>query len=133
VESERKATALRSLSTQAFVPLSLSLSLAIAVLAYLAARLCLEGRRAEVEIMRLVGAQEWFVRFPWAVSAALTGLAGSALGLAALGLAQMLLSGVLYEPPLWIKLGSLPVEDAAAMVFMAVSMSALGGWLAARE
>ncbi|MFP5223705.1 MAG: cell division protein FtsX [Acidobacteriota bacterium] len=127
------ATALRSLSMQALVPLSLSLSLAIAVVAYLAARLCLEGRRAEVEIMRLVGAQEWFVRLPWAVSAGVTGLTGALLGLGALYTLQLALSGVLYEPPLWIRLGPLPLEEAGAMLLMALAMSFLGGWLAARE
>jgi len=127
------ATALRSLSVQVLVPLSLSLSLAIAVVAYLAARLCLEGRRAEVEILRLVGAEEWFVRLPWAVSAAATGLAGVLAGLAALRLAQAALATVLYEPPLWIRLGPLPLEETLAMVLMAMIMSALGGWLAARE
>jgi cell division transport system permease protein len=127
------ATALRGLSVTALIPLSLSLSLAIALVAYLAARLCLEGRRAEVEIMRLVGAQEWFVRLPWAVSAAVTGLVGAAAGLAALRAAQFFLSGVLYEPPLWIRLNPLPLEETAAMALMALVMSALGGWLAARE
>lgn len=127
------ATALRSLSVRALAPLSLSLSLAIAVVAYLAARLCLEGRRAEVEIMRLVGAKEWFVRLPWAVSAGFTGLAGAVAGLGALFAVQQALSGVLYEPPLWIRLGPLPLEEAGAMVLLALVMSALGGWLAARE
>jgi cell division transport system permease protein len=127
------ATALRSLSVQVLIPLSLSLSLAIAVVAYLAARLCLEGRRTEVEILRLVGAREWFVRLPWAVSATVTGLAGSLAGLGALRLTQIALASVLYEPPLWIKLGPLPLEEALVMVLMAAMTSALGGWLAARE
>jgi cell division transport system permease protein len=127
------ATALRSLSMRALIPLSLSLSLAIAVVAYLAARLCLEGRRAEVEIMRLVGAREWFVRLPWAISAAVTGLVGAVAGLGALHLAQAALAEALYEPPLWIRLGPLPLEEAGAMILLALMMSALGGWLAARE
>lgn len=127
------ATALRSLSARALVPLSLSLSLAVAVVAFLGARLCLEGRRAEVEILRLVGAREWFVRLPWAVSAAVTGLAGALAGLGVLRAAQYALSEALYEPPLWIKIGPLPIEEAGAMVLLAVAMSALGGWLAARE
>lgn len=127
------AMALRQLSVRALIPLSVSLSLVIAVVAYLAARLCLEGRRAEVEIMRLVGAQEWFVRLPWAISAGVTGLFGAAAGLGALYGLQETLSGILYEPPLWITLGALPAEEACAMLFMAACMSALGGWLAARE
>jgi len=127
------ASALRALSAHALIPLSVSLSLVIAVVAYLAARLCLEGRRAEVEIMRLVGAQEWFVRLPWAVSAAVTGLAGSLAGLLLLLAVQIGLADSLHAPPLWIKLGPLPMEEAAAMAVMALIMSALGGWLAARE
>ena len=127
------AAALRSLSAHALIPLSVSLSLVIALVAFLAARLCLEGRRAEVEIMRLVGAREWFVRLPWAVSAAMTGLAGAVAGLALLHAVQAGLAEALYAPPLWIKLGPLPVEEAAAMAALALIMSALGGWLAARE
>lgn len=127
------ALALRALSIKALAPLSVSLSLVIALVAYFAARLTLEGQRAEVEIMRLVGAQEWFVRLPWAVSAACTGLAGAAAGLGALKLLQSALAGVLYEAPLWIMLAPPPIEEALVMGFMTLAMSALGGWLAARE
>ncbi len=127
------ATALRALSLKALLPLSLSLCLAIAVLAYLAARLCLEGRRNEVEILRLVGAREWFVRLPWAVSASLTGVAGAAAGLGALYAAQQAARESFYEAPLWIRLTPLSIEETAAMLFMALVMSALGGWLAARR
>ncbi|MFZ5426562.1 MAG: cell division protein FtsX [Thermodesulfobacteriota bacterium] len=127
------ATALRSLSVKALVPLSLSLSLAVAAVAYLAARLSLESRREEVEILRLVGAREWFVRLPWAVSAGLTGLAGALIGLGVLRVLQSALSGALHEPPLWIRIGPLPIEEAGAMTLLTLVMSALGGWLAARE
>ena len=127
------AHALRKLSVNALAPLSVSLSLVIALLAYFSARLCLEGRRAEVEIMRLVGAVEWFVRLPWAVSAGLTGLTGGLAGLLVLRVVQASLAGALYEAPLWIQIVPLPLEEAAAMAFMALVMSALGGWLAARE
>lgn len=127
------ATALRSLSVKALVPLSVSVSLAIAVVAYLAARLCLEGRRNEVEILRLVGAKEWFVRLPWAVSAAVTGVTGAVAGLGALRAVQEAVASLLYEPPLWIRLEPLSLEEAGAMLLLALVMSALGGWLAARE
>lgn len=127
------AMALRGLSLKALLPLSVSLSLVIAMVAYFSARLSLEGQRAEVEIMRLVGAKEWFVRLPWAVSAMLTGLAGSLVGLGALRLLQVSLGGALYEAPLWISLYPLPLGEALVMGFMALAMSGLGGWLAARE
>jgi len=127
------AQALRGLSATLLVPLCVSLGAVIALVAYLAARLCLEGRRAEVELMRLVGAREWFVRLPWAVSAALTGLAGALTGLGGLYALRLGLAGTLYGPPLWIRLVPLPLEEAAAMLALTVLMSALGGLLAARE
>ncbi len=127
------AKALRKLSVTALIPLSASLSLVIALLAYFSARLCLEGRRAEVVIMRLVGAVEWFVRLPWTVSSGLTGFAGALAGLGVLRLLQANLAGALYEAPLWLRIAPLPPEEAAAMALMALVMSALGGWLAAGE
>ncbi|WP_243439937.1 cell division protein FtsX [Fundidesulfovibrio soli] len=127
------AQALRSLSAAALWPLAGALALAVALVAYLSARLCLEGRRAEVELMRLVGAKEWFVRLPWVVSAALTGLAGSLLGLAALAALRLVLAGRLHGPPLWIRLAPMPLEEMAAMVALAACMAALGGLLAARR
>jgi cell division transport system permease protein len=126
------AAALRNLSVTALVPLSASLSLAVALLAYLAARLSLASRRDEVEIMRLVGADEWFVRLPWAISAGLTGLAGALAGLVCLDSARLMLSEALDAAPLWIRLSPLPWEEGAAMAAMALGMSMLGGWLAAR-
>jgi cell division transport system permease protein len=127
------AQALRSLSAKAFWPLSGSLCLVIALVAYFSARLCLEGLRAEVEIMRLVGATEWFVRLPFAVSGAVTAMAGAAAGLGGLELLRWFLAQALYQPPLWIVLHALPWPQTAAMAFAALLMAAFGGWLAAGE
>jgi len=126
------ARAAHSLASKALLPLTLSLCAAIAAVAYLATRLCMEGRRAEVEILRLVGAGEWFVRLPWAASAALTGLAGSLAALAVLYAAVAALDPTLHTPPLWINLTPLPWPAALATVLLTTLMSALGGWLAAR-
>lgn len=126
------ATALRTLSVTALAPLSAALSLSVALVAYLAARLSLASRRDEVEIMRLVGADEWFVRLPWAISAGLTGLAGALAGLGCLDTARLILAETLYAAPLWIRLSPLPWEEGAAMAALALGMSMLGGWLAAR-
>jgi len=127
------AYAAHSLAGKALIPLTLSLCVAIAAVAYLATRLCLEGRRAEVEILHLVGAGEWFVRLPWAISAALTGLAGSFVGLAVLYAAVAVLRPTLHTSPLWINLTPLPLLESLTIMFLATLMSALGGWLAAKE
>jgi len=127
------ARAAHALSVQIFIPFTALLCVVIAAVAYLATRLCLEGQRAEVELLRLVGAGEWFVRLPWAVSAALTGLAGSLAGLAVLYQAVAILGPKLHTPPLWVALAPLPLPESLATVLLATLMSALGGWLAAKE
>lgn len=127
------ARAAHSLSARIFIPFMALLCAVIAAVAYLATRLCLEGQRAEVELLRLVGADEWFVRLPWAVSAALTGLAGSLAGLAVLYEAAAVLGPLLHTPPLWVAITPLPLPESAVTVLLATLMSALGGWLAAKE
>lgn len=127
------ARSLRSLSSTALVPILVCLGLAVALLAYMAARLCLEGHRAEAAIMRLVGAAEWFVRLPWAASSACTGLAGALMGLGSLEMLRAALSGALNVAPLWLDLAPLPPPEALALLLMPPALSALGGWLAARR
>ena len=127
------ARAAHALSSRIFIPIAVLLCAVIAAVAYLATRLCLEGQRAEVELLRLVGADEWFVRLPWAVSAALTGLAGSLAGLAVLYEIVTVLGPLLRTPPLWVAITPLSLAQSLVTVFLATLMSALGGWLAAKE
>jgi cell division transport system permease protein len=44
-------------------------------------RLTVFARRTEIEVMRLVGATAWFIRWPFVVEGALTGAAGAGLAL----------------------------------------------------
>ena len=45
-------------------------------------RLTVYARRAEIEVMRLVGATTWFVRWPFVVEGAVTGVCGALVALA---------------------------------------------------
>jgi len=53
-------------------------------------RLSIFARRREVEVMRLVGATNWFIRWPFVIEGIFVGLAGSALAIAILGLIKVL-------------------------------------------
>jgi cell division transport system permease protein len=53
-------------------------------------RLSIFARRREVEVMRLVGATNWFIRWPFVIEGIFVGLAGSALAIAILGLIKAL-------------------------------------------
>ena len=53
-------------------------------------RLSLYSRRREVEVMKLVGATDWFIRWPFMIEGMVVGAAGAALALVVLGAAKIL-------------------------------------------
>ena len=71
----------------------LILVLAISAVALIAntIRLSIFARRREVEVMKLVGASNWFVRLPFVLEGMLCGLAGAVLSIALLGVSLVLL------------------------------------------
>ena len=72
-------------------------------------RLAVIARASEIEIMRLVGASDAFVRWPFIFEGALVGLFGSLITLALFGLAAEPLNGVMtgFFQVLPLELGSL--------------------------
>ncbi|HLH66853.1 MAG TPA: permease-like cell division protein FtsX [Solirubrobacteraceae bacterium] len=54
-------------------------------------RLSLYARRREVEVMKLVGATDWFIRWPFVIEGVVVGAAGAVLALAILGAAKVAL------------------------------------------
>ncbi len=71
----------------------LILMLAISAVALIAntIRLSIFARRREVEVMKLVGASNWFVRLPFVLEGMLCGLGGAVLSIALLGVSLVLL------------------------------------------
>ncbi|MBO0769605.1 MAG: ABC transporter permease, partial [Solirubrobacterales bacterium] len=51
-------------------------------------RLSLYARRREVEVMKLVGATDWFIRWPFVIEGVLVGAAGALLAVIALAVAK---------------------------------------------
>ncbi len=52
-------------------------------------RLSLYSRRREVEVMKLVGATDWFIRWPFVIEGVIVGAAGAVLALVVLGAAKV--------------------------------------------
>ncbi len=71
--------------------LMLMLGTAAIVLIANTIRLSIFSRRREIEVMKLVGATNWFVRLPFMLEGMLTGLAGSAIGAVVLGVGYVAL------------------------------------------
>lgn len=96
-------------------------------------KLSLLTRRDEVEILALVGAKPWYIRWPLLVGGAVLGLLGGALSLGLLKLAQVTLQKALYAPPLFFRVEFLPVSQAAALVASVVLVCVASSWVAVRR
>ena len=84
----------------------LSAALGVAAIALIAntIHMAIYARREEIEIMRLVGASNWFVRTPFLIEGALEGFIGGALAVAFIVIAQQLAVDRLADLPDWINL-----------------------------
>jgi cell division transport system permease protein len=84
----------------------LAVALGVAAVALIAntIHMAIYARREEIEIMRLVGASNWFVRTPFLIEGALEGLIGGALAVTFIVVAQQLALDRLEQLPSWINL-----------------------------
>jgi cell division transport system permease protein len=97
-------------------------------------RLAVVARAEEIEIMRLVGASDAFIRWPFVFEGAMVGLFGSLLTLGILAAAADPISGFMADffRVLPLQFGSL-TRDLVALVFGAgVGLGVLGSWLSVR-
>jgi cell division transport system permease protein len=98
-------------------------------------RLSLFSRRREVEVMKLVGATDWFIRWPFVLEGLCLGALGGAAAIALLGLAKLTLIDPLANS---VKLISQPDMIAfpaliAVLMGCAIAVSALGSGLSLRR
>lgn len=77
----RKLSRIRSVAAVTGLALGLLFGVAATIIVSATIRMSVLARAKEIQIMRLVGATDWFVRLPFLVDGALKGLAGGALAL----------------------------------------------------
>ncbi|MGH2916248.1 MAG: permease-like cell division protein FtsX [Solirubrobacteraceae bacterium] len=98
-------------------------------------RLSLYARRREVEVMKLVGATDWFIRWPFMIEGVVVGAAGAILALAILALAKVVLLDPLASN--WKLVAAPHTIPFAALIFVllgaGVLVSALGSGLSLRR
>lgn len=97
-------------------------------------RLAVMGRAEEIEIMRLVGASDAFIRWPFVFEGALVGLLGSALALAVLGMAADPIGRFLFDffRLLPLQLGGLARDLSMLLVGAGLGLGILGSWVSVR-
>jgi cell division transport system permease protein len=99
-------------------------------------RLTVLARRAEIEVMRLVGATAWFIRWPFVVEGAVTGACGAAVAVGVTSGAYAVLAGGLGS---WLPFVPFPPADQVALdvswklLAWGVGIGVLGSVLAVRR
>ncbi len=97
-------------------------------------RLAVVARSEEIEIMRLVGASDAFIRWPFVFEGALVGLIGAAIALAILGVSAepvaAFMTGFFNVLPLTF--GALARDTAAIVLATGLGLGILGSWVSVR-
>lgn len=99
-------------------------------------RVAVYARRQEIEIMKLVGATDWFIRWPFVLEGVLYGLIGALIAIALLGAAyrpleMQFLSLVQFLP---VNLDpTLPLKLGGLTVIVGVTVGAAGSYLSVRR
>jgi cell division transport system permease protein len=132
--SDRIVTVARVLSS-AFLAATIVLLISSALLIANTIRLSIFSRRREIEVMKLVGATNWFVRGPFMLEGLITGILGS---LAAVLLLLIGKAVVLERIPNWFDAGT-GVEAwpftaiAAIIVVVGLTVGAIGSGITLRR
>lgn len=97
-------------------------------------RLAVVSRAEEIEIMRLVGASDAFIRWPFVFEGAMVGLLGAGIALAVLWAAADPLARVMFEffRILPIQLGTLTRDVTALVAGAGLGLGVLGAWMSVR-
>jgi cell division transport system permease protein len=93
-------------------------------------------RRQEIEVMKLVGATEWFVRGPFVIEGVLTGVLAAAIALGALLIAYHPFVDRFHSDLFFIPLGYDPTfvtELARDVLFGGALLGALGSYIGVRR
>jgi cell division transport system permease protein len=97
-------------------------------------RLSLFARRREVEVMKLVGATDWFIRWPFVLEGLVVGFIGGLTAILVLAVAKTALLGPLETVPVVNGLSTISFALLAAMLMIAsIGVSALGSGLSLRR
>jgi len=98
-------------------------------------RLAVVARREEIEVMRLVGASDAFIRWPFIFEGAFVGLLGAVAALALLAIASGPVTDFMYGffRVLPLELGSLQRDVILLVLGTGLGVGVLGSWLSVRS
>ena len=99
-----------------------------------AIRLAVVARAEEIEVMRLVGASDAFIRWPFVFEGAIVGLLGAAIALGVIAAAADPLSNFMYDffRVLPIRVGAIARDVAVLVIGSGVGLGVLGAFVSVR-
>jgi cell division transport system permease protein len=134
-DDTKKILEVTNLVTITAAALTILLTIASVLLIANTIRLSLYSRRREVEVMKLVGATDWFIRWPFVIEGVIVGASGALLAIAVLGVTKVMLLDPLADN--WTLISSpktIPFSALmAVLVGAGVLVSAMGSGLSLRR
>jgi cell division transport system permease protein len=134
-DDTRKILEVTNLVTITAAALAILLTLASILLIANTIRLSLYSRKREVEVMKLVGATDWFIRWPFVIEGMIVGSLGALLAIVVLGITKVALLDPLANN--WTLIAAprtLPFTALIGILLAAsVGVSALGSGLSLRR
>jgi len=131
----RKALELTSAVRWGGLAFALLLTIASMLLIANTIRLSLYARRREVEVMKLVGATDWFIRWPFVIEGIIVGATGGVIAIMVLGIAKIALLDPLFSG--WSLVSEIRTIAFPALIAIlltaSVLVSALGSGLSLRR
>ena len=131
----KKILEVTNLVTITAAALTVLLTLASILLIANTIRLSLYSRRQDIEVMKLVGATDWFIRWPFVIEGVVVGAAGALLAIVVLGVAKVALLDPLANN--WTLIAApktIPFSALVAVLMIAgVAVSALGSGVSLRR
>ncbi len=137
MEWVRRLFALMDIGKRGVLVLGVLLSLAVLLIVGNTIRLAIENRREEIEVQKLIGATDAFIRRPFLYSGFWHGLGGAVMAWLLVNLSLLLLSGpvrklsLLYDSSLELQGTGLAVT--LLLLLSGMSLGLLGAWLAVRR
>jgi cell division transport system permease protein len=119
----RKALELTSAVKWGGLAFAVLLTIASILLIANTIRLSLYARRREVEVMKLVGATDWFIRWPFVIEGVIVGVVGGVLAILILGVTKIALLDPLFSG--WSLINQIRTLPFPALVGILLGASAL--------
>ena len=131
----RKALELTSAVKWGGLAFAILLTIASMLLIANTIRLSLYARRREVEVMKLVGATDWFIRWPFVIEGVIVGAMGGLLAIVVLAVTKVALLDPLFSG--WALVSQIRTISFPALIFIllaaSAAVSALGSGLSLRR